>query len=79
MRGVSIVNLQFGRANLDSSGTGPILINIPDYGYPERVSLTATAESSVAMSYYEVSSPLFAIASTIPATTTFDYIIASSR
>ena len=71
--------MQFGRANLDSSGIGPIILTTPDYETLPNIALTATADTAVEMSYYEVEKPLYAIASTIPDTTVFNYLIVSSR
>ena len=79
MKGNTFVHMQFGRAQLDSSGTGPIIITTPDYDIITNIALTATAETPVDLSFYEQEKPLYAIASTIPETTTFDYLIVSSR
>jgi|688.fasta_scaffold01481_18 hypothetical protein len=79
MKGSTFVHIQFGRAALDSSGVGPIIITTPDYENIPNIALIATPETPVELSYYEQEKPLYAIASTIPETTTFDYLIVSSR
>lgn len=78
MSGITFVHMQFGRANLDSSGIGPVILTTPDYE-TTNIGLIATADTPVVMSYYEVDKPLYAIASTIPDTTAFNYLIVSSR
>lgn len=75
---MNTVCLQFGTASLDSSGIGPIIVTNPDLTLSDTA-LVATPNTNVALSFYQQDAELYAVASTIPDTTNFNYLIVSSR
>ena len=75
---MNVVCLQFGTASLDSSGIGPIIVTNPDLALSDTA-LVATPNTNVALSFYQQDTELYAITSTIPSTTNFNYLIVSSR
>ena len=75
---MNIVCLQFGTASLDSSGIGPIIVTNPNLDISDTA-LVATPTTNVSLSFYPIDTSLYAIASTIPETTNFNYLIVSSR
>ena len=75
---MNVVCLQFGTATLDSSGIGPVLVTNPDTTLSDTA-LVATPDTNVSLSFYSQDVDLYAIASTIPHTTNFNYLIVSSR
>jgi hypothetical protein len=77
MSKVSNISIQFGKATLDSSGVGPILVDI-EGSKADNTSIVLTPEKNVDMSVYTVDHPLYAISSTESASVDFNYLIVSS-
>lgn len=75
---MNVVYLQFGTASLDSSGLSPLIVNNPDILISDTA-LIGTPDSNIGLSFYEQDISLYAVESTVQATASFNYLIASSR
>ena len=77
MSRVTTIEMQFGTAILDSSGTGPILVNVT--GSDESsIAVMLTPNENVNLSSYVLENPLYAIASTEQKAIDYNYFIVSS-
>ena len=75
---MNVITLQFGTASLDISGISPLLVNSPDV-FISDTALVATPNSNVNLSFYQQDIALYAVESSVQATASFNYLIASSR